>query len=143
MTFCFKNIQKNWVTNSDFLIPISLQPNVVDMNCIRSNNLDLKYYMLKLSGCKNIGIRKSEFAIQFNVFFGPLKKGSYWSYTRTFTLLNEKIYIVRLWNTLEFWNKCRLSFLNLSKSQNYSFIVFATNIFLKKVQSTFFRHINK
>ena len=52
------------------------------MNCIRSNNLDLKYYMLKLSGCKDIWIRKSEFAIQLNVFFGPLKKGSYWLYPR-------------------------------------------------------------
>jgi len=38
--------------------------------------------MLKLSGCKNIWIRKTEFAIQLNGFFGPLKKGSYWLYPR-------------------------------------------------------------
>ena len=55
-----------WVftTNSDFLIPFSLQPNIVDvktMNSVRSNHLSLKYQRFTPSGYKDIGIRKFEF----------------------------------------------------------------------------------
>ena len=31
------------------------------MNCVRSNNLGLKYHRFTVSGYKNIGIRKFEF----------------------------------------------------------------------------------
>ena len=52
-------------TNSDFLIPKSLQPNVVElfqtMNSVRSNNQSLKYQRCKLSVEKNIGIRTIQF----------------------------------------------------------------------------------
>ena len=55
-----------FTTNSDFLIPISLKPNVVDnrnqtMQSVRLNNVSLKYQSFTSSGWKNIGIRKFEF----------------------------------------------------------------------------------
>ena len=61
--------QRNWVfvTNSDFLIHISLRSNVVDLtylktkNYVRSNNLSLKYHRFKSSSCKDIGIWKFKF----------------------------------------------------------------------------------
>ena len=59
--------ERNWVfaKSSDFLIPISWQPNVLDFACfklwilisVRSNNLSLKYQKFTPSGLKkNIGI---------------------------------------------------------------------------------------
>ena len=56
-------IQRNWVfvTNSDFLFHIFLQPYIFQtMNYVRSNNLRLKYYRLTLSDCKDIKIWKFE-----------------------------------------------------------------------------------
>ena len=57
--------QRNWVlaTNSDFLIPISLQPAVVDLSYFRlsiSNTLILKYQRFTSSVWKYIRIRKVE-----------------------------------------------------------------------------------
>ncbi len=59
------NRQRNWVfvTNSDFQIPISLQPNVVDIRYfklypVRLNIQSLKYQTFTLSGCKEIGLQK-------------------------------------------------------------------------------------
>ena len=61
-------LKRNWVfaPNFDFLVPLSLQPNVGDlifqnMNSVRSNNLRLKYQRFTPSGWKDIGIRKFEF----------------------------------------------------------------------------------
>ena len=53
---------KIFVTNTDFLIPISLQPSVVDlkifqsMNCVKLKNQSLKYLGFTPPGCKNPGI---------------------------------------------------------------------------------------
>ena len=63
--------QRNWVfaTNSDFLIPISLDSNLVKpltfqtMTSVWWNNISLKYQRLTTLGSKDIGIRKSEFVM--------------------------------------------------------------------------------
>ena len=53
-----------FATNYDFLIPLSLLPNVIDLsyfyyeNSVRSNNLSFKYQRFTPSRCKYIGIRK-------------------------------------------------------------------------------------
>ena len=53
-----------FATNSDFLIPISVQSDVVwpfifkIINFVRSNSLSLKYHRFMPSGSKDIGIRK-------------------------------------------------------------------------------------
>ena len=58
----------------DFLIPISLQPDVVDLwflltiKSVRSNRLSLKYKLFTPTGCKNIGIRKSSLWQIINLF---------------------------------------------------------------------------
>ena len=61
--------QRNLVfaANSEFLIPISLQPNINPRHnelyiFVRSNNLSLKYKGVTPKGCKDIGINKFEFA---------------------------------------------------------------------------------
>ena len=56
-------MQRNWVfvTNSTFLISISLLPNVVDLWYFRLWNLSLKYQRFTSSDCKDIGIRQFEF----------------------------------------------------------------------------------
>ena len=70
-TFSFETekFERNWVfvTNSTFLISISLLPNVVDlifqtMNSVRPNNLSLKYQRFTSSDCKDLGIRQFEFS---------------------------------------------------------------------------------
>ena len=52
-------------TNSDFLIPKSLQPNVVKlfktMNSVRSNNQSLKFQRFTPSGCKDIELEIRKF----------------------------------------------------------------------------------
>ena len=65
----FKYILRNWVfaTNSDFLIPISLDCNVVNLlifqtiSSVRSNNISLKYQRFTTLGFKDIVIINSEF----------------------------------------------------------------------------------
>ena len=66
----YGRILSNWVsaTNSDFLIPLSLQPNVVDLRyftlwirSVRLSSSSLKYQRFSLSGCKDIGNSKYEF----------------------------------------------------------------------------------
>ena len=58
---------ENKGTNSDFLIPISLDSNLVKplkfqtMTSVRSNNISLKYQRFTTLGLKDIGIIKSEF----------------------------------------------------------------------------------
>ena len=57
---------RNWVfaTNSDFLIPISLQPDGVNLQYFKlsSNRIhSLKYQRSPTLNCKDIGIRKSGF----------------------------------------------------------------------------------
>ena len=59
---------RNWVfaTNSDFLIPISLQPTVADLRNLEewimlSDNLSLKYLRFTPLGCKDIEIIKIKF----------------------------------------------------------------------------------
>ena len=50
-------------TNSDFLISISLEPNVVDLrylNYVEPNKLSLKYQRITPSGCKDIWTRQFE-----------------------------------------------------------------------------------
>ena len=60
-----------FATNYDFLIPLSLLPNVIDLsyfyyeNSVRSNNLSFKYQRSKLTGCRDIEIRKFEAKTQF------------------------------------------------------------------------------
>ena len=57
--------ERNWVfaTNSDFLFPISLQPNLFQtMNSVGLNNLRLKYRWFPPLGCIDIGIKKIECA---------------------------------------------------------------------------------
>ena len=67
-------MQRNWVfaTNSNFLIPISMQPDVANLwyfkplifqTCIIWSNRihSLKYLRFTTLGCKDKGIRKSEF----------------------------------------------------------------------------------
>ena len=59
----FKYIAKKFTAKYNFLIPISLQHNVVDISSLtsfRSNNLSLKYWRFTPSDCK-VGIRKFEF----------------------------------------------------------------------------------
>ena len=46
-----------FATKCDFLTPIYLQT----MNCVKSNNLRLKYQRFTASGCSDIMIRKFEF----------------------------------------------------------------------------------
>ena len=52
---------------SDYLIPKSLEPNVIDLrffhkiNSVRSNDIHLKYKRFTTSGCKDKGIRKFNF----------------------------------------------------------------------------------
>ncbi len=61
--------QRNWVfaTNSDFLIPISLDSNLVKpltfqtMTSVKSYNISLKYQRFTTLGSKDIGMRKTEF----------------------------------------------------------------------------------
>ena len=55
-----------FATNSDILISISVQTNLLDLidisyNSVRSNYLSLKYQRFTLSGSKDIGIKKFEF----------------------------------------------------------------------------------
>ena len=60
-----------FATNSDFLIPISLQPNVVDLKymvSVRSNNLSFKYQKFTPSGCKDKGIRIVRGKVSFPFF---------------------------------------------------------------------------
>ena len=50
--------EQSFVTKSDFIIPISLQPNVVELrlfklNSVRSNNSSLKHQMFTPSDCKD------------------------------------------------------------------------------------------
>ena len=40
----FSKKRLSFATNSDFLIPISLQPSVIDLRFVRSNNISLKYH---------------------------------------------------------------------------------------------------
>ena len=55
------NDSKYLITDSDLLIPKSLQPDVVDLIYFNlSNNLKLKYQRFTLLVCKNLGIRKFE-----------------------------------------------------------------------------------
>ena len=67
--------QRNWVfaTNSDFLIPLSLQPNVLDLRyfiiSVGSNSLSLKYQRFNPSGCKDIGIRKISFEAKTQLLY--------------------------------------------------------------------------
>ena len=59
----FKYKAKKFTAKYNFLIPISLQHNVVDISNLtsfRSNNLSLKYWRFTPSDCK-VGIRKFEF----------------------------------------------------------------------------------
>ena len=71
--------QRNWVfvTNSYFLIIVSLQPNVVyrrrvldilNLNSGRSNNLSLKYQRFTPSSSTDIGIRKLKVVEKLNSF---------------------------------------------------------------------------
>ena len=70
LIFCYEYIsnykKRNWVlaTNLDFLNPISLQFNVGDLWYFKLWILldvdSLKYWRFTPSGCKDIGIRKSE-----------------------------------------------------------------------------------
>ena len=61
-----RGIERNWVsaTNSDFLVPISLQSNVIDLKYFKLWILlyqiifSLEYKWFKPLGCKDIGIRK-------------------------------------------------------------------------------------
>ena len=60
--------RKKWVlpSSSDFLTPISLEPNLVDIRYFKlwillKKCLCLKYLRFTLSGCKDKGIRKSEY----------------------------------------------------------------------------------
>ena len=46
----------NKVFDTNFLIPISLQPNIVTMNYVRSNNLSFKYLRITPSGCKDLSL---------------------------------------------------------------------------------------
>ena len=85
-----KNIllEYNWAfsTNSDFLIPIILQPSVVDrskifltMNYVGSILLGLKYQRFTPLGCKDIGIRKfwvcDQDSIPFSFLICPVEHG--------------------------------------------------------------------
>ena len=77
---------RNWVfgTNSDFIITISLQPNVVDLRYFKlwiiyviSNSLSLKYQEFPTFDSQDIGIRKFEFVAKTQFlcvswFLGPL-----------------------------------------------------------------------
>ena len=40
----FSKKKLSFATNSYFLIPISLQPSVIDLRSVRSNNFSLKYH---------------------------------------------------------------------------------------------------
>ena len=78
-------MQRKWVfvTNSDFLIPISLQLNVVDIlnDSDSSNNLSLKYQRFKPSGCHNIDIRTFKFVVKtLNKNLRELANSDYSSY---------------------------------------------------------------
>ena len=61
--------QRNCVfaTNSYFLTPVYLQPNVEAMNYVRSNNLSLTYQEFTPSGY-TIGIRKFNFVAKTHAF---------------------------------------------------------------------------
>ena len=63
-----KTIKRKWVlaTNSDFLTPISLEPDVVHLwfsnyEILLDLSLSLKYQRFETQGSKDIGVRKSEF----------------------------------------------------------------------------------
>ena len=71
--------QRNWVlvTNSNFLIPISLQSHdeTGDIKLwIRSRNLSLTYQRFTSSGCKDIGYRNFEFVAKTQFLFLLSKK---------------------------------------------------------------------
>ena len=70
-TFKYKDMTRNVVVTKEFsffpkhfLIPISEQPNVVDlhifqtMNSVRSKNQSLRYKRFTLADCKDIGTTK-------------------------------------------------------------------------------------
>ena len=79
MNFCYslsslmQDSHRNWVcvTNSDFLIPRSLQPDIVEpyifqkMNSCQFNNENLKYNRFTPSGCKDIGNRNWPLSVSF------------------------------------------------------------------------------
>ena len=61
------NIRK-W-TGQDFLIPISLKPNVINlkiMNSGRSNNLSFKYQRFTPAGSEYVGMVKFEFVAKIH-----------------------------------------------------------------------------
>ena len=71
--------QRNWVlvTNSNFLIPISLQyhDETGDIKLwIRSSNLSLTYQRFTSSGCKDKGLRNFEFVAKNPIPFPTVKK---------------------------------------------------------------------
>ena len=76
-----KWIERNCVlsTNSDFLIPISLNPNVVRPLIFRSN---LKYQKCTPLCCKNIGIRTFEFVGKAQLYCIQILQylGQFWRY---------------------------------------------------------------
>ena len=67
---------KLFATNSDFLIPISLQPNVKELkyniNYDSSKDLSLKYQRFTILCCKDIRIRQFEFVAKTKFLFGEL-----------------------------------------------------------------------
>ena len=66
-----------FATNSDFLIPIYVQPNVFDLRHFkRSNSLSLKYHRFTPSGSKDIGIRKFEFVKRLIPFHSGSRPGT-------------------------------------------------------------------
>ena len=51
-----KYMERNKIFDTNFLIPISLQPNVVTLNYVRSNNVSFKYLRFTPSGCKDLSL---------------------------------------------------------------------------------------
>ena len=66
------HLQRNWVfaTNCDFLIPISLYPNLVDLSMLSvgSNNLSLSYERFTTLGCKDKRVGNLSFWQTLNSF---------------------------------------------------------------------------
>ena len=67
----------SFATNSDIIIPISLQPDLIfqTVNFVRSNTVSLNHHRFTKSGCQLIGIRQFEFMEKAH--FATLKMAGY------------------------------------------------------------------